>query len=183
MSVQASFTRYAPRGHVGDLARPEEPHAFDIGPCYVASGGRNPRPGDCVLWNETQNAFQVPTSDNERYQTVGVVSFDPGTIPTTPASGDPYLEWEDGEIIKVLSFGTIWLTAGQAIERYHPVLQHVASTPDYQWDPVDLSGSQTTTTLALRVRGISIQNVDPDPVSAAGDIFMARIGYGRLPYA
>ena len=182
MPFQTAYTRYSPRGYIGDLARPEEPHAFDIGPCYVASSGRSPRPGDSIYWNTTQNAFEVPNSEATREMVIGVVSYDPGTVPKTDSSGDPYVEYDNGDIIKVLVMGTVWLEAGSAIERFSPIHQHVASSPDYQWDTATLSGTQSVTTLARRLLGTAIVNVDPDPVTA-NSIFMARIAYGRITNA
>lgn len=196
--VQREYGRYPGLGHIGDLARPSEPHAFDIGLAQVPTNGRKPRPGDCVYYDAANNGFAVPTTEAQRRAAIGVVSYDPGVVQgrlasvPSGANSDMYVEFEDGEEIKVCVLGTVWVVASTAME-YGQLVQQTTfgATPDYEWDAYDpdLTVDATFANLAAarsavndvveELRRRTFECVSPTPVAADG-LAQVRIGYGRI---
>ena len=163
MAVQTSFEVRPPVGFVGDLARPGEPHAFDYGYLHVPASGRKARPGDAVIWDETQNQYKVPVTAAEELLVVGIVSYEASAIPNS--SG--VIEYDDNEAIKVCVLGTVFVTAGGNTE-YHHLLRF--QEDDFKWD----AGNPTSyaETYHRAVECVTMSGTD-------GDVIEARIGYGR----
>ena len=197
MAVQSQFDRYYQQGYPGDLARPSEPHAFDLGVAHVPANGRKPRPGDAVYYNAAENAFAVPVDAATQRQAVGVVSYDPGLIqgtlaaPPADSNSDRFVEFEDGDPLKILVLGTAWVIAGSAME-YGQLVQQASfgGGADYQWDvwTPDVTIDALTQVAQLRAQVIQLAEslhrrvfecVSPAPVAANGSA-QVRIGYGRI---
>lgn len=195
MVIQKKYEINPDVGYVGDLARPDEPHALESGLLYVPSDAtRTPRPGDALYYNETQNRFAIPTSAAEQALVVGLLHYRRDTV--VESGSQP--EFANGAEIEVAVFGTFWVKAGAAME-YGQRIQW--QTDDYLWDPMaavaaevaDVSGSVDLAALnALKnaiVTGVNaalvefgrvpITCVNRLPVAANG-IAQARIGYGRI---
>ena len=172
--VQFSYNTYAQRGYIGDLARPDEPHAIDYVPAYVPTSGRNPRPGDMVHWDATNNGAAFALNANASETVFGIVTYYPGqvggTLAATPsgANSDQFIEYKDGELMPVIVMGTAWLLAGAALEYGNLIRQHHTNF-DYTTvtKPADFG-----TLIAAPVTVVDVAVAD-------GDIFQARIGYGR----
>ena len=118
--VQSNYERYAQLGYPGDLARPEEPHAFHEGVFHVSSGSTRPRPGYAVYYNESENAFSLPGAAHLNL-VCGVASFDPGLVAgrgsiPSGANSDSFIEFSDGDPAKVGVFGSFWGIAGEDME-------------------------------------------------------------------
>ena len=196
MSVQSVYNTYPDLGYPGDIARPSEPHAFDTGLAQVPSNGRKPRPGDAVYYDRSANGFAVPTSDPQRAAVVGIVSFDPGVVQSTAASTpsgsntDKFIEYDDGDELKVVVFGVVWVEAGSAMEYGQLVQQDTYSSPDYLWDPytTDLTIEAATSVADLRTEVVALADsfrsktftcVSPAAVAANG-LAQVRISQGRI---
>ena len=153
--IQTEYSYYQQKGYVGQLARPYEPHRFELGKLYVATSGTKPRPGDPVHWNATQNAFQLASSAFDRAQPIGLVSYDTahvqGSLATKPAGANSsqFIEYEDGDVVKIMLEGTMWVLAGAAAEFGNRV---VYQTTDKKWnaDTDDLVPSTDTTIADIR---------------------------------
>jgi len=178
-SVQRDYRRYPDLGRIGDLVRPTEPHAFDLGLAHVPTNGRKPRPGDSVYYDTNANGFAVPTSDAQRLIVCGIVSFDPGVVQgrlsaaPSGANSDQFVEFDDEDPIKVTVFGTVWVMAGAAMEYGQQIVQDSYTSPDWLYDPI-----AAPTTVAA-IHSTAIFCVSPSPVAANG-LAQARIGYGRI---
>ena len=183
MAIQLEYNAYLQAGYAGDIARPSEPHAFDYGPAQVPTSGRNPRPGDMVYWDSTNNGFAFPTTAALVHAAVGVVSFDPGTVakagtPGTNQNSGDFIEYEDGAPMKVCVFGTVWVIAGGALEYGDLVQQDTHSTPDYMWDAFTPAVANVAN-LAAAMGGRTFECVSTKAVAANG-LAQVRIGYGRI---
>lgn len=145
-NIQQRFRAHQQEGWPGQLARPNEPHFFHTGTLYVPANGRNPRPGDAVLYDASQDSFKLPTTAAESAQICGIISYDQGTVQKSLASAptgvnsEGYVEYKDDDIIKVGVMGTFYVIAGSAME-YGQLVQW--DRADWLWDP------HTRATLAL----------------------------------
>ena len=173
--VQTNYNTYSQKGYIGDLSRPDEPHAIDLVPAQVPASGRNPRPGDPVYWDATNNGAAVPTTANQAEQVFGIVTYYPGqvggTLSTRPtgANSDQFIEYTDGVLMPVIVMGTAWLLAGAALE-YGNLIRQNFTDFDYETvtKPVDFN-----TIIAAPITVVNLAVAD-------GDIFEARIGFGRI---
>lgn len=120
--IQSQYTRYQAEGWPGMNARPRVPCKTMLLKTYTANNGRKPRPGDAVMYDSTQNAVKVPTSDAEVRQVVGIVSYDVGTVQqsldSTPsgANSNQYVEYASGSHALIYTFGVIYGIAAGAAE-------------------------------------------------------------------
>ena len=193
--VQRQFQRYPGLGYPGDLARPEEPHAFDLGLAHVPANGRKPQPGDAVYYDEAENAFAVPTDAAQVRAAVGIVSFDPGVIQQARAGGvptgsnsDQFVQFEDGDPIKVCIAGTVWILAGSAM-KYGQLVQWDSGNNNFEvYAPdlevpaafADLAAARTAVNdVVEELRRRVVECVSPSPVADNG-LAQVRIGYGRI---
>ena len=62
MAFQDTYAVNPPRGMLGELARPNEPHTIIRGTYKLATSGqtRLARPGDAVYWNTTDDGWTLP---------------------------------------------------------------------------------------------------------------------------
>ena len=168
--LQRTFQRYPRTGIVGSLARPGEPFVTDVGRLHVPSAStRNPRPGDMVYYDTSENAFAAPTSAAQILQTCGIITFRDHV--SQAQSTD--VEYEDDEQVQVLRMGAVYVTAGAAVEYNALITQSVINSPDWQWDPLTVPANFG----ALVDFPIYCASTD---VAAAGAVMVARIGYGRV---
>ena len=167
MAVQTSYEINPDRGFPGSLARPTEPHALDSGVMVVpAAATRNPRPGDAVYWDATNNGFAIPTTNAHLLLVCGILSYRKDQV----ANVDSIVEYVNGEEVEVGVLGTFWVTAGGAVEYYSQLeWQH----GDYKWD----AKSRVTTIATI----VSVPIVCVSRFAGADtEIVQARIGYGRV---
>ena len=174
MAFQNQYDVNPQIGYVGAIARDKEPYAIDLLPVQVPSGGRNPRPGDAVYWDSTNNGAAVPTTAALSEQVFGIVTYYEGVVAgslsSTPsgANSPQFIEYADGQNMPVVVMGTVWTLAGGAIEYSNLVRWNItnfdfealttpASFADMLWRPIEC---------------VSI-------VVADTNIFESRIGFGR----
>ena len=193
-AVQTSYSIYPGRGPRGGVARPSEPHSLDYGLLHVASTEtRAPRPGDAVIWNATQNRFQVPTTAAEARRSVGIISFRVDTV----ANDDGEVRYKDGDAIQVGVFGTFWAQVGAAVEYGDQVIFDAAGDDDWVQDTgvpfpttaievtdntkanIDAAIASLVTRISASLRAVAFTVVSPQPVTSGG-IAQVRIGFGRI---
>ena len=174
--IQTQFRVHQQPGWPGSLARPNSPYAYDIGSVNVPSAAtRNPQPGDAVYWNATANAFELAVSSTQIRDTLGIIVYDAGTVQSTLASApsnansDAFIQYADGDIIKVGIMGTFYVIAGGALEYGDQV---DFDSTDGQWD----ARTKATTIATLALQPIVCVSRSPIVASALAEI---RIGYGR----
>ena len=166
-TIQRSYSINPADGFPGVLAEPSAPHHLESGLMYVpASATRNPRPGDAVYYDTTENAFAIPTTAAQSLLVCGILSYRADKV----ANASSIVEYLDGEECEVGDLGTFWVTAGAAME-YGQIIAW--DRADFKWDP------------AARVTAIA--DIVPYPIVCASriaavdtGIAKARIGYGRV---
>lgn len=186
--VQQSFSINPEVGFPGTLARPSEPHATGSGRIYVPTNGRAPRPGDALYYDAAQNRFAIPTSDAEDRMVCAILGYRMDEV----AQSDSTVQFSDGDEIQFFTHGTVWVTAGVALEYGQRMLWDRSSgNSQYRWivagaaiTTAAANNAATTQALANDIRTYlnapvrcPIVYVNRDPVSAGG-IAMAQIGYG-----
>ena len=175
MPIQTQFEINPQVGYVGALARDTEPFAIDQLVAQVPASGRNPRPGDAVYWDSTNDGAAVPTSANLNETVFGIVTYFPGVVAnvlsSTPsgANSASFIEYEDGASMPVIVMGTVWLLAGGALE-YGNILRW--NTSNFDWETV-AKPTAFTDLIAKPVECVDLAVADTE-------IFKARIGYGRI---
>lgn len=171
--VQLDYDINPQVGFVGAIAYGHGPDpVIDLMPIQVPASGRNPRPGDAVYWDTTNNGLAVPTSADETELTCGIITYYPGqvadTLTATPtgANSPQFVEYEDGEIAPVLVSGAIWLLAGAALEYAQSLWWE---RTNFDWEQV---GTQQPTALntVYRTTVYCAQTSVAD-----GDVFVGRI--------
>ena len=195
-SFQTSYDINPDIGFPGELARPSEPHATASGIAGVGGAGFNGdgmQPGDPVFYDRVNDRFRAPLNDTQFDEVCGILGYRKDTV----AESDATVEIGNGEEIQFFTFGTVWVTASEAM-RYGDKIHWDAGThrwgvEDYVGDPSDTdfataadttwNAGEVTLVNALRqfVRGMRrypIVCVSRAPV-AAGGMAMAQIGYGR----
>ena len=151
------------------------PLLIDRVPAQVpASTGRDPRPGDAVYWDATNNGAAVATTDAQSENVIGIVTYFPsilGDILSSIPSGAnsaTYVQYTDGEIMPIVVMGTVWLLAGAALE-YHQIVRQDTTDFDYESQAKPAAHGDL----------ISQPIVCVDVAVADTGIFKGRIGYGR----
>jgi len=194
-SIQQSYSIYPDIGYVGVLARPTEPHATASGLINVPSSlARAPQPGDALWYDSSSNRFRVPETDAHLKNVCAILGYRMDTV----AEADSTVKFTDGEEIQFFIHGTVWVTAGTAME-YGDRLSWDKS--DSRWDVLprpDVAIANLTGAVNLALVN-SLKNsvveaingalddlgrypvtcVSRDPV-AVGGLAMAQIGYGRV---
>ena len=121
MVIQRTYRTHQQPYYVGQLAKPFAPHAFDVGPLNIPTGGVDVKPGWPVRYDRTNDAYQLPTTAAEELETIGIVSFDSAVTAksvTRPAGANSpsAIEFKDGNAIKVLRFGHVAVQVNSAVE-------------------------------------------------------------------
>lgn len=184
--VQSVYATYPEKNFPGNIARPGEPMSIERGLLRVATGTRNPRPGDALMFDRGENRFRLPTSASEARQVVGILGYDATEI-QSGADLDT-VSFSDNDEIRVNTFGTFWVTAGEALrwgdrliwntanQKWHirqaPDPGNAAGTTAANIGDSVLAGLQLLTTLPIAC--VSINEV------AADELAEARIGFGRV---
>ena len=174
--VQIEFRLHQQAGWPGSLSRPNQPSAYDVGQLNVpAAATRNPRPGDAVYWNSTDNQYQLVTTSGNQLNTLGIIIYDAGTVQSTlavalaNANSEAFIEYLDGDTIKVGVMGTFYVQAGSAME-YGDLVDFDAS--DGKWDV----RARSTTVAGIQLQPIVCVSRTPVVADAITEV---RIGYGR----
>ena len=173
--VQQAYNTYPQRGYPGDLARPHEPNAIDLLPVQVPSSGRNPRPGDPVYWDATNDGAAVPTDANLNETVMGIVAMYSDQVASrlsavpAGANSDAYIEYEDGDVMPVIVMGTVWLLAGAALE-YGNLIRW--NTSNFDWETVT-KPTDFNTIIKKPIICVDVSVADTE-------LFQARIGFGEL---
>ena len=120
--IQAGYRTHQQPGWVGDLAKPTAPWEFIMGEIH-ATGTDTVAAGTAVAYDDTENAFvAVADSDAGGLTTIGIVSFDSGSVastksaPGTAENSDAFVAYGDGDYAKIGIMGTFWAVAGGALE-------------------------------------------------------------------
>ncbi len=146
MVIQSTYARHQRRGFYGDVARPNTPHFYEVGQTSVAV-----KPGDGVLYDATEDKWALPTSDAERLEVSGVVSFDSAV----KANADGVIEFAANALIKVGVMGHFYAKAGEALE-YGDLVVYDEADGDwikYSRTVDDYSGTVDATGVSDYVRG------------------------------
>lgn len=194
-TIQTVYTVNPDIGYPGALALPEQPFAYENGIAQVPTSGRKPRPGDAVYYDRVNNGWAVPTDAPTLAQVCGLVGYRQDTVQDQLASvpsganSDAFLEFDDGDPIRVLVFGSMFVRAGADMEFGQRI---VFNTTDFDWDvqaapaagTVDAAFDAANVTAAINAGLQSLNSCPIVCVSAkavtSGGIAIARIGYGRV---
>ena len=167
--LQTNFAVYPARGFPGMIAQPGAPMVTDVGPLHVPTPGtsRNPRPGDALYYDTTEDAFAIPTTAAQSLIVCGILGFRQDHI---GVAGSAVVEYEDEDQVQVIRVGSVWVTAGSAIE-YNGLIAW--DRADYKWDAL------TAPAAFANLVDFPIYCADRN-ASADNAITQARIGYGRI---
>ena len=168
--VQQNYEVNPALGFAGSLAEPNSPHRIEAGVLNVPSGTpdrANPRPGDALVYNATNSAWQVPTSAATSLRVAGILTYRADTV----ANASSILEFGDGDQIEVMTMGVIWLLAGGGITR-DDLVQWDVATP-FDWNVLTRPAAFANL-VDLPIHSVNRQD------AAAADLFKAAIGYGRV---
>ena len=165
-AVQQSYTINPGKGFPGAIAEPSAPHSLDSGTIYVPSSAtRNPRPGDAIYYDATNDGWAIPTTAAQSLLVTAILSYRQDEV----ANASDIVEYENGDEIQFVVFGTVWGVAGTAIEPYGQV----------EWDRADFKWN-------ANARETTLANLLPVPMyyagrsaAADGDTIKIRVGYGR----
>lgn len=170
MSIQREYRRHQQAWWVGELSRPYAPYDFDRGPVNLAANTYL-YPGEPVLYNSTNNAFE-PVESTSLRQAIGIIIYDPGTVQVaatrqTDTNADARVRYADNDYVKVGVLGVFVGQCGEACEYGSKMI----------WDPTarrwDVDGSpadQYNSFWCVTPIGIS---------NSADDLIEIRVGYGR----
>ena len=166
--VQQNFNVYPARGFPGMLAQPAAMCVTDSGQLHVPTPGtsRNPRPGDALYYDRTENQFAIPTTAAQSLQVCGILGYRQDHV----ASTTHVVEYEDNDAIQVIRVGAVWVTAGSAVE-YDDLVAW--DRTDYKWDVL------TKPTAVNEMPEHPIYSADFETI-ADTNVFIARIGFGRV---
>ena len=106
MTVQKTYRRHQRAGFYGDVARPMPPCVFDLGQVSEAV-----KPGDGVLYDASDDKWRLPTTDAERLEVAGIVSFDSAVTPNSEGA----IEFAANSVVKVGVVGHFFAKAGEAL--------------------------------------------------------------------
>lgn len=178
--VQANFRVHQQVGWPGSLARPNAPYAYDTGTLHVESAGYKPRPGDPVYYDATNDDYRAPAAANLD-DVCGIIVYDQGTVQSvlasapTNANSDHYIEYEDGDIIKVAYVGNFFALAGEALE-YNDRL--VWDVTERKWDVQDAPAASA---VADRTGNINLTNINGLKDALVSSINDAIASLNQLP--
>ena len=167
MSVQQSYSINPAVGFPGEIAEPSSPHRVEYGVLHVASADTraNPRPGDALYWDDTNNAWRVAHNAATQLTLQGILSYRIDDI----AGSDSILQYRSGDNIEVITMGVVWVTAGGAVERGQQIQMQ---TNDWKYNSVTRA-SAIADMIIVPVVCFSASGTDNAIVKAA-------IGYGRV---
>ena len=168
MALQNNYSVQQRVGIAGLIAEPNSPFRMESGTLHVPTPGtsRNPRPGDALYYDTTENEWAIPTTAAQSLIVSGILSHRQDAV----ANDSGVVEFEDEAEIEVVTMGVVWLTAGSAIE-YGALIAWDRS--DYAWDAL------TTPAAFANLVDYPISCFERGGASA-NDIFKAAIGYGRV---
>ena len=126
----------------------------------------NPRPGDAVTYDTTNDAWRVAHNAATQLAVSGILSYPADTV----ASASSIVQFESGDEIEVVTMGVVWVIAGGASER-GAIIQF--QTGDFKYN------SEARVTAIANIATTPIVNFS---TTAAVDeaIIKAAIGYGRV---
>ena len=169
--IQTIYRRYQQEGWPGQFSKPSTPTECVLGPLHVPAGGSNPRPGYGVLYDAAEDAFRLPANAAERTLVMGMIIFESGTVGSVASSriganSDVFVEYEDGDYVKIAILGTAYAIAGEGLEFGDAV---VFDESEGKWNILASVATPIVT---------EITDVSPDPdvahvdggVIAAGDL-------------
>ena len=166
--VQQSYNVNPDLGFAGSLAEPNSPHRVEAGILYVPSAAtRNPRPGDALYYDTTQDQWAIPTSAAESLLVAGVLSYRADTVQNAAS----ILEFLDEAEIEVATMGVWWAVAGSAME-YGTICS---------WDRADFRfDADARVTTVATIHPYPTVCLQRGGVSANGDLFKLGLGIGRV---
>ena len=166
--VQSAYAVNPDTGFPGSLAEPGSPHRVEAGTLHVPSGAtRNPRPGDALYYDTTENKFAIPTDAAQSLLVCGILSYRADTV----QNAQSILEFLDDAEIEVATMGVWWATAGSAME-YGTICSWDRS--DFQYD------ADARVTAIAEIVPCPMVCLQRGGVSADGDIFKLGLGMGRV---
>lgn len=165
--VQQNFNVYPAKGFPGMVAQPAGMCMTDSAQLHVPTAAtRNPRPGDALYYDRTENQFAIPTTAAQSLLVCGILGYRQDHV----ASTTHVVEYEDNDAIQVIRVGSVWVTAGSAVE-YDDLIAW--DTADYKWD--------------VLTKPAAFANLVEHPIYCAtfgtiadNDVVIARVGFGRV---
>ena len=128
------------------------------GNLHIPGGGTTPKSGDPVVWDETQNAYRLPTSAAESAAVVGLIA-------TRKSQG----ALANGDEIDILVMGTMAVRVGEAVN-FNDRIQW--QTDDQKWDQI---GEPTSVAAVNRA---AIRSLTKETAADNG-IILASVGILR----
>ena len=166
-SIQQSYSINPDVGFPGDLAQASGPHHYHSGVLVVPSAAtRNPRPGDAVYYDTTNNGFAIPTTAAHLLLVSGILGYRKDAV----QNAADIVEFKNGDEVQVGVLGTFWVRAGSGMEYGQIIGWDLA---DYLWD-VDARVTAIASIAQLPIVCVSRFAV------AANGVAQAQIGYGRV---
>lgn len=150
--IQRDYQRYQGRGLLGQCARPNVPHAYHTGKIHVPAGGTAPKPGFGVWYDQSENAYRLPTTDAQERQVIGILSYEQGiNVRQSSYIGNTnqVLQYSDDDVVKVAVMGAFFAKAGEAME-YGDLVYFDRTAAELDWKKIDsISEAATPTTGAV----------------------------------
>ena len=161
MAIQNEYARHQRPGFYGDVSRPVPPSVFDLGQVSVAV-----KPGSGVLYDATADKWRLPTTNAERLDVTGIVSFDSAVV----ANRDGVIEYPVDTIIKVGVMGHFYAQAGEVLEYGDLVVfdQVAGDWIKYTRTVEDFSGTVDASAISDYVRD-AINTLPKAPIIAVSD--------------
>ena len=166
-TVQQSYSINPDIGFPGQIAEPNSPMRIQEGRLFVATGDsrQNPRPGDAVYWDNSNDAWRVANAAANQLRISGILTYRADIV----ASATNFAQYSSGDQIFVVTMGVVWVTAGGTVEQGN---QLEFQTDDYKYDSL--------------ARVTAIANIVTKPIEcfsvsgADNGVIRAAIGYGRV---
>lgn len=168
MAIQTTYSVQQPVGLVGLIAEPNSPFRMEAGQLHIPSSGvtRKPRPGDALVYNTTEDQWNLPQNAAGSLIQSGILSYRQDEV----ANASNVVEFDDNDEIEVITMGVVWLRAGSAID-YGSLISW--DTTDFMWDALTTPSDFAS----LVDYPISCFNRGG---AAANAVFKGAIGYGRV---
>ena len=176
MTIQSSYSINPGKGFAGLIARPNDPTSVDLG--IIGTAGQ---PGQPVIYDTGTGRFNVVSSAAQSRAAIGILTYRRSELQDSATS---LVTFAAGDEVEIVTFGTVWLTAGGAV-RYGQKVRY--QTDDSKWDaltpPNRLTGDSydddNIQDLTDYFGSVSIVSVSTETI-ADDQLFEGRIGYGRI---
>ena len=110
VSVQQNYRINPSDGFPGVIAEPNSPHRIEAGILNVPTGATraNPRPGDSLRYNTTNNGWEVPSDADGQLVVGGILTYRQDGMATSTS----VVQFDDGDEIFIVTMGVVWVIGG-----------------------------------------------------------------------